>query len=83
MGGAHAQTRKARAERLVRPLAPSDRPPCSGRQAERKVFDIDRLMLGAAAQALGRPPTAWCQGFGGKRPVPGAHTVVLDRMPAT
>ena len=48
MGDPDAQARKARLERLIRAFSPGDRPPCSGWQAERKVFDIDRLVLGVA-----------------------------------
>src|SRR5262245_25513841 len=44
-GDPNAQARKARSERSVRSLPPRDRPPGSGRKAERKVFDTDRPML--------------------------------------
>src|SRR4051794_38362077 len=47
---ANTQTRKARSQR------PLVRPPCFGRKAEGKGFDLDGLILGIAAQALGRCP---------------------------
>src|SRR6516162_9116512 len=63
-GDTNTQARKTRSERSRRPLPPGDRPPCSGWKAERKVLDTDRLMLGIAAQALGRPPAARRRGLG-------------------
>ena len=62
VGDTDAQPRKARPERLIRALSPGDWPPCSGWQAERKVFDTDRLMLGIAESvAVAFVDTQWAE----------------------
>src|SRR5512139_4239078 len=66
-GDTNTQARKARSQRSIRSLAPGDRPPCSSRKAEGKGFDLDWLMLGIAAQALGRLPAARHRGLGRQR----------------
>lgn len=62
------QARKARPERDIRSLAPSDRPPSLCRETEGEVLGLDRLMRRIAAQALGRPPMARLPGLGWQRP---------------
>src|SRR5437899_8818792 len=55
-GDANTQAGKARSERRIGALAPGDRSPRLGRQAEGQLFELDRPMRRIAAQPLGRPP---------------------------
>src|SRR5437870_1676813 len=54
----------------------------AGRLKARSLTLIGRFALSRRRRLVGRPRPG-VQALGGKGPVPGAHTVVFDRMPAT
>ncbi len=76
------QPRKARGQLFGRALAPGDRAPGFCRQAQSELLDRDRPMIGITPYQL-RRPSGPDQALGCNGAVPGAHTVVFGKMPAT
>src|SRR4030095_12133887 len=87
MGGAHAQTRKARRQSLGGGLAPADRAPGALGQAQGEVLDRDGPVLGVPAgarrPAAPRPPTPRGERGPGAAPPPGGRSSAAGHGPTT
>jgi hypothetical protein len=81
VGDANAQAGKARGGLFGRAFAPRDCAPGLCRQGQGEFFDRDRLMIAITPYQPRRPWPDHLLGRSGA--MPGAHTVVFGRMPAT